>query len=397
MLERLAGVVYAPAPPGTGGGAVVGGGGLSRRVATLMRSPYRTKWRTGEWLRLLSSPGMAAFMYGAALLCYALVSLWPFAWDPPRHAENGARPSPDGTGLVFPTPGLARTAEPPWWIEAAKRTNWIEVSLRVRSFSSSQGGPARILSVSRASFENSLTVGQRGADLIVSLHTLPSRANDTENGSESVIVRVRGAFLIPDWIDIGLAIAPGELRLQVGPERQIRRELPPGPLSHWDPSHRLALGNVVTGSRPWLGEIERAVVRTADESIDYADATALELPASFWIFGRDPKLEPFRHLNLRDAVANVLLYVPLGFLFGALGRHPQGRRSALAGFALVTVVSASMEAAQLFISTRNPSINDIILNTVGGGLGFAVPSLIGGSGRRARAWRQLTKRVTRSR
>jgi VanZ family protein len=362
-----------------------------------MRSIYRTKWQTGEWLRLLSSPGMAAFVYGAALLCYTLISLWPFAWDPPRHVENGARPSSDGAGLVFPTPGLARTAEPPWWIDAAKRANRIEVSLRVRSFSSSQGGPARILSMSRNTLESSLTVGQRGADLIVSLHALPSRANDTENGGESVVVRVRGAFLTPNWFDIGLAIAPGELRLQVGPERQIRRELAPGPLSYWDPFHRLALGNVVTGSRPWLGEIERAVVRTAGESIDYADATELELPASFWIFGREPKLEPFRHLNPRDAIANVLLYVPLGFLLGTLGRHPRGGRSALAALALVAGVSASMEAAQFFISTRNPSINDVILNTVGGGLGFAVARLVGGWGRGARAWRRLARSITRSR
>ncbi len=72
---------------------------------------------------------------------------------------------------------------------------------------------------------------------------------------------------------------------------------------------------------------------------------------------------------LTDLVANVLFFMPLGFI----GVHGQRRRrsaelvfrSAFAGFML----SAAVEIAQFFTPDRNPATSDVITNTLGAALG----------------------------
>ena len=208
-------------------------------------------------------------------------------------------------------------------------------------------------------------------------------------------MRVRDVFVAGDWLDIFLAITPGELSLSIGEDREVRRELASDPLRTWDATYRLTFGNEITGSHPWLGDIERVVVRTPDAVYAYPGAAPLERPPNFWIMSREPKLQPFTHLNSRDTMNNLLLYVPLG-LFFAISPRAGTRSAALRGLLLVGGLSASVEVAQLFVSSRNPSINDFILNVGGGAIGYA-------AGRRLARWAERIWRagqnlaVTRSR
>ena len=84
---------------------------------------------------------------------------------------------------------------------------------------------------------------------------------------------------------------------------------------------------------------------------------------------REPKLQPFTHLNSRDTMNNLLLYVPLG-LFFAVSPRSGTRHAALRALLLVGGLSASVEFAQFFVSVRNPSINDFIFNVAGGAIGY---------------------------
>jgi VanZ family protein len=69
------------------------------------------------------------------------------------------------------------------------------------------------------------------------------------------------------------------------------------------------------------------------------------------------------HLGPRDVIANVLLFLPVGFLY----RLGQGRpRSAVL---LGAAISAGIETVQFFIPGRTPSVIDITMNTMGAGLG----------------------------
>jgi glycopeptide antibiotics resistance protein len=69
--------------------------------------------------------------------------------------------------------------------------------------------------------------------------------------------------------------------------------------------------------------------------------------------------------SLADGLANVALFVPLGVALGWLGYEPL--RAVLAACAF----SLAVEVAQLTIPGRDPSLEDLIFNTLGGAVGFS--------------------------
>ena len=92
-------------------------------------------------------------------------------------------------------------------------------------------------------------------------------------------------------------------------------------------------------------------------------------------------------LTLRDVPLNVLLFVPLGFglagIVTADGRPPTaankaslsggGRWSAVGGLlAISLLLSAALEAAQLFLPERAPSVADVVANGLGALLGVGL-------------------------
>ena len=92
-------------------------------------------------------------------------------------------------------------------------------------------------------------------------------------------------------------------------------------------------------------------------------------------------------LTLRDVPLNVLLFVPLGFglagIVTADGRPPTaankaslsggGRWSAAGGLlAISLLLSAALEAAQLFLPERAPSVADVVTNGLGALLGVGL-------------------------
>lgn len=356
-----------------------------------IRGPKWARRAERAWL-WLQSPRVRWPVGILAVSGYVLVSLWPLAWAPPERVANGARIDQQ-TGLQLPTPGLARTADPPEWLETAMESGRLEIMLRVRPLLTRQDGPAHILSLSGDPFERNLVIGQRRDDLVVVLRTPAAGARD-RRGAERV-VRVRDAFLAGHWLDVALAITPGELTLSVGERPPVRRELTSHPLRTWDTSHRLTFGNEITGGRPWLGDIERVVVRTPDATYAYPGAAPLERPPAFWIMSEAPKLRPFFHLNPRDTINNLLLYLPLGLFFAGSARAGT-RRAALQALLLIGSLSASLELAQFFVLSRNPSINDCLLNLVGGAIGYLLGRAV--VQRAERTWRtQRTLVVSRAR
>jgi len=83
-----------------------------------------------------------------------------------------------------------------------------------------------------------------------------------------------------------------------------------------------------------------------------------------------------------DRIANVLLYLPLGFcLFLWLDVRLRRGPAMLLGIALGTLLSLVIEVAQVYISSRVPSLADLTLNSAG--------TLIGAAG--GLAWEALTR------
>ena len=101
-------------------------------------------------------------------------------------------------------------------------------------------------------------------------------------------------------------------------------------------------------------------------------------PFSGW---RDRGLPPFafltapfpRPIPVFDVVANIIGYLPLGFL-AVLAVYPWLRRGYALGFGLACSASLSfaLEALQLYLPTRTSSNLDLLANTVGGAAGALV-------------------------
>ena len=85
-----------------------------------------------------------------------------------------------------------------------------------------------------------------------------------------------------------------------------------------------------------------------------------------------------------DRVSNVLLYVPLGFcLYLWVQRNARGWIAATVAVGLGSLLSLSIEVAQVYISTRVPSFTDLTLNALG-----TVVGVLGGI-----AWGTLSQLV----
>jgi glycopeptide antibiotics resistance protein len=76
------------------------------------------------------------------------------------------------------------------------------------------------------------------------------------------------------------------------------------------------------------------------------------------------------HGKPRDIVANVLLFLPIGFLYRLTGG---GRRGALL---IGAAISAGVEAGQLFVPVRTPSAVDLVTNTLGAAIGARIHDLL---------------------
>lgn len=72
-----------------------------------------------------------------------------------------------------------------------------------------------------------------------------------------------------------------------------------------------------------------------------------------------------------EFLANILMFVPLGFGF-ALRLRKRKVAAALTTILLSLIVTISIEFLQIFLPSRTPSHIDIISNTMGGALGFAI-------------------------
>lgn len=315
-------------------------------------------------LRSLIAPPASAILIAALLPAYLVAALYPFKWDPPF---NAAEWRPEG-GLSFPHNGLARTDEAPDWVRAAMRSDELVILLRVHPAVTEQRGPARIMTLSRDHYKRNFSVAQSGDALSLRLRTPATDLNGLPQ------VRVPEVFSAGEWVDLGVFIRPGALRIKVNGDLRRREALPEKPLANWNPQYPLALGNELTAERPWLGAIERATIRTGKQTASYVSPEVLMMPWIFWLVEPAPALVPFVSLVLRDTVVNILGFIPLGFLLSTGGtarewRFPWG------AILIIASVSAGLEVLQLCFAWRTTSINDLICNTLGGAFGVALRRL----------------------
>jgi VanZ family protein len=303
----------------------------------------------------------------ATLLLYAAVLLYPFKLQPPRWLKNGAQYG--ASELAFPSRGIALTKEAPRWLAEAIAQNRLAVTIELRSLKKRQFGPARIIAVSEDTQLRNFDMGQQGAHLSIRVRT---ERND--KGMPPFLVR--DVFTSDDWHTIHMEIVSGRLLVSVDGEVRLERPLSAAPMATWDPDMRLALGNELTGNRPWRGEIRKALIAVGEKAVDYARPGALAVPARYWrVHDRRPNLVPPTRTSVWDAAQNTALFLPFGFLLRLRFRR-DGWAFALLAIALAGAVSGMFEVLQLGIKGRHSSASDVLFNTLGAAIGYHLPGFL---------------------
>lgn len=312
---------------------------------------------------------LARMVMPVALIVYGLGLLWPYEFRLPLRIPNHAEWTEVGT-LRFDGPGLALSSAPPAWQNATRVEGTFHVALRARSGAANQDGPARLLTLAQDTFVQNLMIGQQGDDLVVRIRGL-CRGMPAHGRACPRQMRVSGVFASSGWVDINLSVEESRVTLTAGVQPAVERPLAEHALRGWDVRQRLALGNDVTGLRPWLGELAHVTIDSPLGHENWLDPTRFELPGRFWLMDRQPKLAPFYHVSWSDMIVNMLLYAPMAVLVAACFHRYTAIRL-IATILIILTISLSFEMAQLFVETRNFSLTDVMLNLAGGAVAAAV-------------------------
>jgi VanZ family protein len=217
-----------------------------------------------------------------------------------------------------------------------------------------------------------------------------------------------------------------EQRVYINGEQRTRSEILKGDFSNWDPDCRLAIGNEVTGNRPWEGKIYYAAIFNkplTDREIrqNYLsgmpskinkekmenDRFKARIPVARYLFNErkgdtihdsGSDLNPVNlfmpnyiwrgkhtflnfsrdYLNSRswfsDVVINIMIFIPLGILMHGMlrARSVPTLKISLKALLAGALITFSVESIQFFSLTRNSSLIDVVMNMGGTALGIAI-------------------------
>jgi hypothetical protein len=314
---------------------------------------------------VISSPALRWLLASLVVVVFPACAWYPYHWRSMRELNHAQR-SASGA-LVLREPGIARSVGAPSWLPRAQRAQRFDLVLRARPSRAEQTGPAKVFTLSSGRGEWNLSLGQQGDSLRLRLRRNPWNENALPE------LAVPGVFRAGEWVTLQASVGGGLFSLAVDGRDAVRFAIPPSALAAWEDTYAVALGNELDGDRPWLGEITRAEVVIDEQRVNLLAPGNLTLPKMLRRYNTPPKLVPLRGLELRDGVVNLLGFIPLGWALSfAVGRPLKLALAAFAGFG----VSLVLETAQLWLPTRFPSIDDVVLNTLGCVLGLWLAQVV---------------------
>jgi len=145
------------------------------------------------------------------------------------------------------------TSAPPQELtKALQRQGEFTLELWMTPAQLEQSGPARIVTLSKDSGERNFTLGQEGDRLDFRLRTTKTNSNGVPSLATPSVVSSDKMHVVITWDTQGM------LRIFVNAELVAERKYE-GDLSSWNTSFQLAIGNEVSGDRPWQGRVHRLV------------------------------------------------------------------------------------------------------------------------------------------
>ena len=145
-------------------------------------------------------------------------------------------------------------------IESIRRSGAVSIEAWIRPSNTTLDGPARIITLSENSSNRNFTLGQERDRYVLRLRTTKTSANgqpslDSGNRTLSPVLthviytRARG----------GLA------RIYINGKKNVEKNIGGNP-SNWNGAYRLALGDELSGGRPWLGTYYLVAIYNRDLS-----------------------------------------------------------------------------------------------------------------------------------
>lgn len=131
--------------------------------------------------------------------------------------------------------------------KAVKQSGAITIEAWITPANRSQDGPARMVTLSRNSNERNFTLGQDGSRYQVRFRTRQTSNNGIpETASDSRVVQKKLQHVVYT------RERSGRTKIYID-SKQVKQRYVGAPNSNWNESYRLALGNELSGGRPWRG------------------------------------------------------------------------------------------------------------------------------------------------
>ena len=154
---------------------------------------------------------------------------------------------------------IASTRPPIRLLNALKQSNEISVELWFKPANLKQDGPARLVTISKNISERNFTIGQKAANLQSRLRTTRTSKNGMPAIDTTPILSEKLTHAVY------VRASSGNASLYVN-GKKVKGQMTAGAMSNWDSSYRLALGNELSGERPWLGTLYLVAIYNRDLS-----------------------------------------------------------------------------------------------------------------------------------
>jgi hypothetical protein len=357
----------------------------------------RSKWITWSYCVLL-----------------AIVLLAPFDfYHPIQRTPNGVAWLEGTRGIELSSGGIVRTVSP---AKKLQRTlvgsPGFSIEAWVAPTDLDQGGPARILTYSLDKSLRNFTIGQNRDTLVFRLRT----TRTGPNGARPQTV-VDGVFSTTDPTHLVVTYDHVAIRIYVDGRLESSVPTAGGRLDNWSDRYQFALGNELTGNRPWSGRIYHvAIYRRALSAMEIEmerslgsslpigkgcvalfafdeksgnvihdrsgepDSLELAIPEHLEISNEPFLHPPYRYVDfaavelgeLTEIVANMALFIPFGFLCVYASRSRATVSAAIAIVLMGVFLSLGAEVVQYFIRGRESSLGDVLHNGIGAAIGVAL-------------------------
>lgn len=328
-------------------------------------------------------------------------------------------------GIEISSPSVIKSIVPPKKLyDSIVTGEGLTIDVWLSTGNTMQHGPARIISYSYNKYLRNFTLGQDGTNLVLRLRT----TNTGLNGQPELVAR--NIFYANNGMHI-VAIYDFEHEIvYVNGKKQMCKEFHAGKFANWDKSYNLAIGNELTGNRPWLGKIYKVAIynralsrqevlrnykvgsgflpndalrgrcvsdglvahylfdeRSGDLIKDQSALTPAidlhiseKLEVTNKIFLRTPYQDYYFDFGtIKDLVVNILGFIPLGFLLFKILRSKY--KFFLNSIVIVLIVGIlytfSIESLQYFLESRVSTMTDIVHNNIGIALGIVAARMRG--------------------